>query len=179
MKEPSNRRIPLTQRIFVSGARTTALASARASLIHFIFFLIHIAFYKTAITVLPIPETLYLFPTDICVPNSRIIEYSRRILSKPLKYRISYLVVRISNVVAHRPLFVHHNRVRRFKRSGVPCTPYRTLSGFSIKNPEFRLFLWPIRPFYLLQRFSIKNVTYNSGKKWNKFQKRRKAVDIA
>jgi hypothetical protein len=44
---------------------------------------------------------------------------------------------------------------------------YTVPAGFSIKNSEFRLFLWPIRPFYSLQRFSIKNVTYNSGRKFN------------
>src|SRR4030042_377795 len=31
-----------------------------------------------------IPGPPYLFPTEICVPNSQIIEYGRRILSKPL-----------------------------------------------------------------------------------------------
>jgi len=46
------------------------------------------------------------------------------------------------------------------RRSQIYVAP----AGLSVKNPKFRL-------FYLLQRLSEQNVTYNSGKKRKYFQK--------
>ena len=37
----------------------------------------------------------YLFPTDVCIPNSPIIEYGRHILSKPIICSILYIVYRL------------------------------------------------------------------------------------
>ena len=72
--------------------------------------------------------TPYLFPTDICIPNSRIIEYGRRI--------ISYCVLRIAYSVADRALFVHRTGVRRFK--SIVVTTY-CLKKTRIQDTEFEI----------------------------------------
>ena len=70
-----------------------------------------------------IPGTPYLIPTDICTPNSPIIEYGRRILSKPLLTTTDPGCL-ASSLTDHKATLFHEDFQSKIPNSGIPGTPY-------------------------------------------------------